>query len=785
MIGKTISHYKILEKLGEGGMGVVYKAHDTELERDVAIKFLPRQIAANSDERERFKIEAKAAAALNHPNIATIHAIEEVDDEMFIVMEHIQGRELRGIVASHRDALMPVTDVLNYATQIAEGLEAAHEKGVIHRDIKSANIIVTDKGQVKIMDFGLAKVRGAQLTKVGTTLGTAAYMSPEQSRGEETDHRTDIWSLGVVLYEMLTGEMPFKGDYEQAVVYSILNEEPRLISSINGSVPPQLEDVVTQALAKNLDERFQNTVELLVDLKAVGDQLKDVDRKVTISQNEKSKGKVPYFYAGIAVVIVLITLINILFFPKEEQGKTIGTLAVLPFSNIKTNPETDYLGFALANQIIGDLVYLKNISVRSSSSIRKYEKQVNDPIIAGNELKVNFVLTGNYLKEANDIRLNVELVEVNTNEMIWRERIEVEYRDAFKLQDIVSEKVIKGLRIQFSQDEIDRMQSNVPHIPLAYEYYLRSISYPSTIEGEQLAIEMLKKSIELDSSYAPAYNQLGLRMQRLAQFGLRDPEETQRAEKFYLKALSLNGELLSALGDLAMLYAETARTEKAVEVTRQMLEINPNNAAAHFSLGYIYRYAGMLDESIQEMEKAVAIDPRNPRFRTLGVTYMNVGEYEKAIDAFDIDKGSAYALGWQGHVLFRQGNQERAVDYFDRVIAMEPEGLWGLVATTFKALIQGNIKEGLHATHKLEQANIADAEGWYYWAGNYGLLGDRAGCIRALQRAVDGGYFNYPFMLTDSFLDPVRNHPEFQRILEMAKAKHEAFENRFFPALNK
>jgi pimeloyl-ACP methyl ester carboxylesterase/predicted Ser/Thr protein kinase len=277
LIGQKILHYKIIEKLGAGGMGVVYKAEDTKLERQVAIKFLPRQIAANSEERERFKIEAKAAAALNHPNIATIHAIEEVDDEMFIVMEYIEGRELKEKVASGE---LKVEKVMDIAAQIAEGLQAAHKKSIIHRDIKSANIMVTDEGQVKIMDFGLAKVRGgAQVTKVGTMLGTAAYMSPEQARGEEVDNRTDIWSFGVVLYEMLTGEQPFKGDYEQAVLYSIMNEESNPVSTILTGTPKDIDKLVNKALAKNPDERYQRMEDVIADLKSIKKEILGTSQK--------------------------------------------------------------------------------------------------------------------------------------------------------------------------------------------------------------------------------------------------------------------------------------------------------------------------------------------------------------------------------------------------------------------------------------------------------------------------------------------------------------------------
>jgi tetratricopeptide (TPR) repeat protein len=365
--------------------------------------------------------------------------------------------------------------------------------------------------------------------------------------------------------------------------------------------------------------------------------------------------------------------------------------------------------------------------------------------------------------------------------MIWREPIEVRYENVFALQDIVTKKVIVGLKTQFLQDERRRIRTDVPQNSLAYEYYLRSISYPLSNEGDQLAIEMLKKSIELDPNYAPAYGQLGTRTYRLAQYGLLDPEETQKAENYFLKALSLNEELLYALGNLAIIYTDTGRTEEAVELTRQMVEINPNNAEAHFSLGYIYRFAGMQNESVKEMEKAVTLDPKNPGFRSIIITYRFAREYEKAIEISKIYNESAFILGHVGATLLQQGNQKQAVECFDRVIDIEPDGLLALWVTGIKAFIVGNIEEGLTSARKFEQINIADAEAWFHFAENYGLLGDKDGCIRTLQRAVDGGFFNYPFLLTDSFLDSMRDDPEFQRILKIAEEKHEAFKRRFFP----
>lgn len=491
------------------------------------------------------------------------------------------------------------------------------------------------------------------------------------------------------------------------------------------------------------------------------------------------------------VIAILFAAVCILLYPKVfkqpdtidiglENKLTNSVIAVLPFSNTKPDPETDYLGFAIADQIIGEMVYLNNITVRSSGSVRKYKNQIVDPITVGDSLKVDYVLIGNYLKEANVMRLNIELVEVNSNDMIWREPIEVDYNSTFELQDIVAKKVVEGLNIQFSQSELDIIGKDIPKNPLAYEYYLRSISYPFTNEGDQIALEMLNKSIELDSMYAPAYAQLGDRTHRLALYGLHDPKDVERAEGYYLKALSLNKDHIFGLANLAQIYTETARIEEAVELTRQILEINPNNAEAHFSLGYIYRYAGMNNEAVQEMEKAMAIDPKNPGFRSIIVTYKFAGELEKSFESSKLFMPSEFILGYQGEFLLRMGEELQAVEYFDRCLSMNPDGLQALWVTGMKAYIEGNTEVGLEAARLFETANTFDTEAWYHFAGNYGLLGDKEGCIRAMQKAVDGGFFNYPFMLSDSFLDSVREDTEFQKILLKAKEKHLDFRKRFF-----
>ncbi len=418
--------------------------------------------------------------------------------------------------------------------------------------------MITNDGKAKIMDFGLAKIKGgSQVTKIGSTIGTAAYMSPEQSRGEDVDHRTDIWSFGVVLYEMLSGELPFKGDYEQAIIYSILNEEPQFVKKSENKI--SIQKVIKKALRKDRDKRYGQMSELIADLKS---------KEVSIAESNDK---------GIEI--------------------EIKKLAVLPFSNLINDPQTNFLGFALADQIIGSMAYSKNVLIRPSSSVRKFQNEIVDLKKVGEELKVDFVLAGNYLKEADTIRLNIELVDLESDKMIWRESIQIKYKNVFELQDIVSQKVVEGLKVQFSEEERERMKPETPQNPEAYEFYLRAVSYPQTIEASKLAIEMLNNAINLDPNLAPAYLELGSRYNQLSQVGTSTIVAQNKAEKALLKALSLNKDFLPALAYLGLLYTDAGKHEEAHEMLIRALKINPNDAWLHFSLSYHYRYIGFLEES--------------------------------------------------------------------------------------------------------------------------------------------------------------------------------------------
>jgi len=691
MIGKTILHYKITAKLGAGGMGVVYKAEDTKLKRDVAIKFLPRQITASDEERERFKIEAQAAAALNHPNIATIHAIEKHDDEMFIVMEYIEGQELRELIIDN--CQLTIVNCLDYAIQIAAGLQAAHEKGIVHRDIKSANIMVTEKGQVKIMDFGLAKVRGsALLTQVGTTLGTAAYMSPEQARGEEVDQRSDIWAFGVVLYEMLTGKMPFPGDYEQAVIYAILNEDPEYPDDL----PVNSKAILEKALAKNVAKRYQHTGELLAELSAVEINAKPGQSETT-ARHLRPQSLI-YLLAGFLILIMAVWFLR----PSGAEKQTIDSIAVLPLDNLSGDPAQDYFSDGMTEALIADLAKISALKVISRTSVMQY-KDARKPLPEiARELGVKAVIEGSVMRAGDRVRITAQLIEAETDRHLWADSYERNLADVFALQRDIAQAIAAQVRATLTPGEQKQLQDVKQIDPAAYEAYLKGVYHdtkynPSdflkSLEYFSIAVEKepefalgyvgivractglmdigglpfselypkaksaLDKALQIDDSLAEVYGIQG-RFKHIAEW------DWAGAEKAFRKSLQLNPNVADTYfdyasflismdrGDEALAMINKARTldplsagtnndvgwinycvrryDEAIREYRNNLEMYPDFIMSHRELGPVYAQKSMFTESIQSVQRAVELERSALNLAYLALVYARAGQKDEA-----------------------------------------------------------------------------------------------------------------------------------------------------------
>ena len=687
MTGKTILHYKILKKLGEGGMGVVYLAEDTKLKRKVAIKFLPHQISANEEERKRFEIEAQAAAALNHPNIATIHAIEEADEQIFIVMEYIDGKELKHIVGAYRDKPLPVNDVINYTVQIAEGLEAAHKNGIIHRDIKSQNIMITKDGKVKIMDFGLAKVgKGVQLTQIGSTIGTIAYMSPEQTKGEQVDQRTDIWSFGVVLYEMLTGMLPFKGDYDQAIIYSILNEEPENISEIG----PGLQQIIIKILAKNPEDRYQSAVEIVKDLR-------EIKENGSIKKNKNSST----LLWTVSTALLILTSIAVYLFMSNSisvlNSNVIKSIAVLPFLDLSPQKNQQYFSDGLSEELINVLSKNRNLRViaRTSSFFFK-EKNVDIKTIAV-KLNVKHILEGSVRKHGDNLRISADLVNAETNATLWSNTYDGKLDNIFALQDSISGSVVEALNAALLGKEIIVPEQKTE--PEAYNNYLLGNHFYELRgkENFERAIGYFEKALSIDSGYAPAW--VGLSGAHCSQADIgyvpadegysKSRKEAEKAlelnsnladayarlawiksyyewnwygaDKLIKKALKLEPENAGVINNAASLAFTLGRFNEAITLINRSIEIDPLRTVGYFDLGIIYCYVDLPDKSIAASRKCLELNPQYPgAHQLIGFAYLFKGKPDLALAEMQKEKEPSLQIQGLAFVYHDLGNNKEA-----------------------------------------------------------------------------------------------------------------------------
>ncbi len=731
MIGKTISHYKILEKLGEGGMGVVYKAQDTKLDRIVALKFLPKHLLCDGEAKTRFEHEAKTASALDHPNIATIYEIDEFEGECFISMAYVEGKSLKKLL---EEKTFSVKEVVDIAIQICEGLAIAHEKGIIHRDIKSDNIMLTSRGQVKIMDFGLAKLRGvSKVTKTGSTLGTLAYMTPEQVQGIEVDQRSDIFSFGVVLYEMITGQLPFKGEHEVAIIYSILNEIPEPLARYKAGVPEGLQMVVNKTLEKNRDERYQHVDDFQTDLKKI---VKEV---------------------------------------KSDLTKQPPSIAVLPFTNLSADKEQEYFCDGMAEEIINVLTQVEGLRVVARTSAFAFKDKHEDVREIGRKLNVETLLEGSVRKSGKRLRITAQLVNVSDGYHLWSERYDRDIEDIFSIQDDISLSIVSQLKGKLLGKERAAIAGRHTRDVEAYNSYLQGRYFwnKRTEVGFQKGLEYFRQAIERDPTYALAYAGIADCFNLLGWYCVISSKEAfPSAKSAAERALEIDEDLSEALTSLAfatMLY--DWRWEEAEREFKRAIELNPGYATAHHWYAEYLASMGRMDEAMMEAKRALEFDPLSVVMRALsGLALYFSLQYDEAVKQckriLDMDPNFVPAHLFLGLTYTKKSMFDEAISEFQSAIALFGRSSLMLGALGHAYAASGKQEEARKLLNELKQMSEPMCVPWYYIAAMYSDLGENDEAFEWLTRAYKEHDAWLVFLKVDPIWQTLRADPRYIALLK-------------------